>query len=390
MHQPIDESDSRSSDTAGSQQAGRGRKRPKLEKYFKAMIKAGASDLHIKPGSPPHVRTATKIKPTRSAPLSAEEIAEMAYELLSEEQRAFFAAHGSIDVAHELDGQDRFRINIFRQRGNVAIAARRVTRKIPDFRMLHLPKVIAEIAEARHGLVLVSGAASSGKSTTIAAMLEHINLTRPCHIVTIEDPIEYLYEDKKALISQREVGIDVESFESALKYLMRADPDVVLIGEMRDRETFAAALQVSETGHLVFGTIHAATAAQTIGRVLDLFDHASRDLIRQSLAFNLRAIVCQKLLPAITKGFDRIPAVEILLTNPSVRQLISEAREGELPEVIRSHEREGMRSFTKSLLELIEKDRVDPNVAYEAAPNAEELKMLMKGISASRSGLLGR
>ena len=249
---------------------------------------------------------------------------------------------------------------------------------------------MARLSEEPDGLVLVAGATGSGKSTTIASMLEYINTTRACHIVTLEDPIEYIYADKKSLISRREVGLDVETFESALKYLMREDPDVVLIGEMRDRETFRAALQASETGHLVFGTVHASSAAQTIGRVLELFPAESRDLARQSLAFNLRSIICQKLLPSISPGLGRMPSVEILISTPSVKQLIVEHREGDLNEIIRSHEREGMQSFTRSLLNLVESDMVDPKVAFEVAPNVDELKMLMKGITTSRGGLIGR
>jgi len=366
-----------------------GAKPLKLQKYFMAAIEADASDLHLKADRRPLIRVKTIVRTMNLEPLSAAQIEEMAHELMNAKQQAFFAEHGNIDVAHELAGSDRFRINIYRQRNTVAIAARRVTRQIPDFATLNLPAVIEKIADMHQGLILLSGPSGTGKSTTIAAMLERINKTRPCHIVTIEDPIEYLYEDKKALINQREIGIDVETFELALKYLMRSDPDVVLIGEMRDRETFQAALHATETGHAVFGTIHASSAAQTIGRILDLFPPDSRDLIRQSLAFNLYAVICQKLLPCLVEGIDRIPAVEILITNPSVRQLIREGRDGELSDVIRSQEQEGMRTFTRSLLELIQKDYVDPKVAYEIAPNVDELKMLMKGISASRTGLLG-
>ncbi len=354
------------------------------------MSKEGASDLHLKAGTAARLRLGTRIIPVKGKPLSGDEIAAMAEEILDERQRAFFAEIGSIDVAEELEGADRFRINIYRQRGKVSIAVRRVSRLIPSFGELNLPPQIRPISENTSGVVLVAGITGSGKSTTIAAMIEHINQTRPCHVVTIEDPIEYLYTDKKALINQREVGIDVPDFASALKYLMREDPDVVLIGEMRDRETFAAALQAAETGHLVFGTIHSSGAAQTIGRILDLFDADSRDLVRQSLGFNLRAIICQRLLPCLAKGVDRVPAVEILLNNPSARQMIEEKRDAELAEVIRSSEHEGMQDFTASLLELIEKDYVDPKVAYEAAPNPDELKMRMKGISASRMGMRGR
>lgn len=363
---------------------------PTLERYFKAMVKLGASDLHIKPGAVPHMRVKTRISPVRGEPMGGDETARMADELMDFKQRAFFEASGSIDVAYEIEGSDRFRINIFRQRGSVAMAVRRVSREIPDFTTLNLPAEMETICSSHQGLVLLSGATGSGKSTTIAAMLEYINRTRACHIVTIEDPIEYLYASKRALVSQREVGIDVADFQSALKYLMREDPDVVLIGELRDHETFQAALQASETGHLVFATVHASSAAQTIGRILDLFPADSREMMRQSLAFNLRAIVCQKLLPSIAEGIDRIPAVEILLQNPTVRQYISDSREAELSDVIRSLEREGMKSFTTSLLGLIEANRVDPKVAYSAAPNVDELKMLMKGISSGRTGLIGR
>lgn len=363
---------------------------PKLNQYFQQMTKMDASDLHLKSGRAPHIRLKAELRRTKAEPLTSEEIKDMAFQLMSEKQRAFFDEHGNIDLAYQVPGGDRFRINVFRQRGLVSVSVRRVSKDIPDFESLHLPAVMEQIAETGQGLVLLSGPSGCGKSTTIAAMLEHINSTRPCHIVTIEDPIEYIYEDKKALVNQREVGIDVATFDLALKYLMREDPDVVLIGEMRDPETFTAALQAAETGHLVFGTAHASSAPQTIERVLALFPIDQRPLMRQSLAFNMRAIVCQRLLPSIREGVDRVPAVEVLLMNPSVRQFIEEEREGELSDVIRSSERQGMRTITKSLLELIEQDFVDPKVAYTNAPNVDELKMMLKGISAGHSGLTGR
>ncbi|GAF79780.1 unnamed protein product, partial [marine sediment metagenome] len=333
---------------------------PKIEKYFKALIKVGGSDLHIKAGAPAHMRTQTLIRATTGEALTPRMVEEMTAELLDEKQTAFFDENGSIDLAYEIAGEDRFRINVFRQRGNISLAVRRVTRDIPDFETLHLPAVMEQIANIHQGLILLSGPTGCGKSTTIASMLEHVNKTRRCHIVTIEDPIEYLYVDKKALVNQREIGIDVPTFQSALKYLMREDPDVVLIGELRDRETFQAALQASETGHVVFGTVHASGAPQTITRILDLFDIESRSLTRQSLAFNLQAIICQKLLPCIAEDIDRIPAVEVLLTSPSVRQLIHEARDVELIEVIRTSAEQGMQDFTDSLVALIDKELVDP------------------------------
>jgi len=355
-------------------------KLPLLEKYFRALTDADASDLHLKSGTPAHFRKAMRLAESSGPSLSMEEILAMAEELMTPEKSAFFHEHGNVDLAYEIEGGDRFRINIFRQRGRVSMAVRRVTRKIPDFESLHLPPVMSQIAEGHQGLVLLSGPTGSGKSTTIASMLNYINHRRPCHVVTIEDPIEYLFTDDKALISQREIGIDVEDFQQGLKYLMRQDPDVVLIGEMRDSETFTAALQAAETGHLVFGTVHASSASQTIGRILDLFPLDARERVRQSLAFNLQAIVCQKLLPAISADIGRVPAVDVLLANLSVRQFIMEARDAELQEIIRTSETFGMISFTRSLLNLIEDELIEPKVGFEAAPNVDELKMLMKGI----------
>jgi len=353
---------------------------PTLDKYFRAMTKAGASDLHLKADKPAHVRLSTKLQVSTGDVLSNADILTMAEELMTPQQSAFFHEHGSVDLAYEVEGGDRYRINIFRQRGRVSMAVRRVTRNVPDFESLHLPPVMATIAESHQGLVLLSGPTGSGKSTTIASMLQYVNQRRHCHVVTIEDPIEYLFTDDKSLISQREIGIDVEDFQQGLKYLMRQDPDVVLIGEMRDAETFQAALQAAETGHLVYGTVHASSAPQTIGRILDLFPPEARDRVRQSLAFNVRGIVCQMLLPSIAEGIDRVPAVDVMLTNPSVRQYILEAREDELSEIIRSRESDGMISFTRSLQQLIETELIEPKVGYEAAPNVDELKMAMKGI----------
>ena len=366
------------------------KKAPRLNKYLKATVKADASDLHLKAAAPPHIRTRGKIRPTSSPPLNNEDIEEMVSEVLTAKQAAYLEEHGSIDIACDLPGSDRFRVNIFRQRGDLSLAARRVPRKIPSFSSLNLPDIVETISDHHQGLILLAGITGSGKSTTIAAMLERINRLRSCHIVTIEDPIEFIYRDKKALVNQREIGIDVETFEAALKYLMREDPDVVLIGEMRDRETFQAALQASETGHLVFGTVHASSSGQTISRILDLFDPESRELVRQSLAYNLQAIICQKLLPCVNADIARVPAIEIMLASPTVRKLISEGRDDELIDVICAAENEGMQDFNKSLLELIESEMIEPQMAYAVSPNPEELKMRLKGIAGSRGGLIGR
>ena len=360
----------------------------KILALFKAVIKLDGSDLHLKADAKPRIRIGGQIKTVASEPLSNEQIKKMVFAIMPERLHKQFAEEGAADFAYAVKGQDRFRVNAFRQRGQTSVAARRVTRNIPTFDDLHLPKQLPKLAEYHQGLILLSGITGSGKSTTIAAMIEHINSMRACHIVTIEDPIEYLFEDKKAFINQREIGIDVANFHDALKYLMREDPDVVLIGEMRDQDTFSAALQAAETGHLVFGTVHSSTTSQTITRLLDMFPAEERNLIRQSLVHNLRAIVTQKLLPSILDGVDRVPAVEIMINNPSIRKLIEEQREAEIIDVIKGSYGDGMQDFTEALYQMVQKEWIEVDIAYEVAPNPEELKMRLKGINTSRGGIL--
>ena len=320
--------------------------------------------------------------------MTEEKIEQLVFEILSPEQKEFFLEHGTLDFAYETEQEHRFRINIFRQRGAISLAARRVNSTIPPFEDLHLPDVLKMIADTGQGLVLVVGPTGCGKTTTIASMIDHINNTRPCHIITIEDPIEYTFKDKKAIVSQREVGIDVKDFEEALRYMTREDPDVVFVGEMRDAETVTAGMRAAETGHLVLGTMHSANASQSIQRLLDLFPNTERDLVRQALSLTIRAIISQILLPSIKEGVDRIPVVEILLANPTVKRLISEKREADLPSVIRSCQNEGMQDLTYSLAELIKDGSIEPKEAYHYAPNKEELKMALKGIRTADSSIL--
>jgi len=361
---------------------------PQLNKYFKVAIKTEANDIHLKVGQPPKLRLRGILKNTTGEILTPERMEELVFEIMSPTQRDFFAKNGTLDFAHEIGKEHRFRINVFRQRGLVSLVARRVSAHVPSFESLHLPPVLEKIAEAHQGLVLVVGATGSGKTTTIASMLDHITRTRACHIVTVEDPIEYLYNDNKAIVSQREIGIDVPDFEEALTYLMRQDPDVVFVGEMRDARTVTAGMRAAETGHLVMGTMHSSNASQAVHRLLDLFPQEERELVRQTLALALRAIVSQALLPCIREGISRIPAVEVMLANPSVRKLISEGREADLPNVIRGSQREGMVDLTDSLCKLIEDGWVDPKDAYPVAPNTEELKMALKGIRTTAGGIL--
>ncbi|MHC4807658.1 MAG: type IV pilus twitching motility protein PilT [Planctomycetota bacterium] len=312
----------------------------------------------------------------------------MVFEILSPAQKEFFLKHGTLDLAHEVDGEHRFRTNIFRQRGVISFAARRVNTVIPPFEDLHLPAVLEKVSDNRQGLVLVAGPTGCGKTTTIASMINYINRTRSCHIITIEDPIEYLFKDEQAIVSQREIGIDVKDFEQALTYLMRQDPDVVFIGEIRDAKTVTAGMRAAETGHLVFGTIHSANASQSVHRLLDMFPQAERNLARQALSLSFKAIISQVLMPCIKEGVDRIPAVEVLTANPAARKLISEGREADLPNVIRSSQEQGMRDLTDNLCELVKDGSIDPKDAYKYAPNTEELRMALKGIRTTTSGIL--
>ncbi len=361
---------------------------PELNKYFRAAIKTQASDLHLKVGQPPKLRVHGELKNTTGEALTPQTMEQLVFELISPEQKELFLQNGTFDFAHEIGDEVRFRINIFRQRNMISLAARRVNTEILPFEKLNLPSVLENICDRNQGLVLVVGPTGCGKTTTIASMIDHINSTHCCHIITIEDPIEYLFKDKKAIVSQREIGIDIQDFDEALKYLMRQDPDVVFIGEMRDAKTVTAAMRASETGHLVLGTMHSANASQAIQRLLDLFAPGERDLARQTLSLTIKAIISQILLPSIREDVDMIPAVEILLANPTVKKLIAEEREADLPSVIRSCKNEGMTDLTDDLCKLVQNGSVDPKEAYKYAPNIDELKMALKGIRATTSGIL--
>ena len=351
-------------------------------KFLQACIKFEGSDLIVKTGTIPRIRLRGELKPLDTEAVTHEEYMSIAKHILTEEQFADLHKYGSTDFAYDYDAKNRFRINLFQSRGKLSCAARLVTSKIRRFEDLYLPEVMSEIAMQPQGIVILAGVTGSGKSTTIASMLNYVNANKRVHIVTLEDPIEYIFEDQKATIHQREIGIDCLDFKTGLRALVRENPDVVLIGEMRDSETFEAALHAAETGHLVFGTIHASSASQTFGRIYDLFKAEERDQVRKILAFQMRAIVYQKLLPTLKPAIHRIPALEILINTPSARKYILEGRENELLDVIKAQESTqiGMIDFNGSLVKLVEEEYIHMRVAMEATPNADELRMRLKGI----------
>jgi twitching motility protein PilT len=362
-------------------------KEPEVNKLFRACMKFEGSDLHLKAGQPPMIRMKGDITRLNAPPLSQEDMERLLLPLLDERKRRILDEEGGVDYSYVI-GQDecRFRVSLFRQRNRLSLIARRVNNFIPKFKDLGLPDSIDKLCVFPEGLVILAGVTGSGKSTTIAAMLDFIAEREPLHILTVEDPIEFTYTDKKAYFNQREIGLDVVGWHKALKDAVRQDPDVILVGELRDVETFEAAIHAAETGHLVFGTIHAASAATTINRILDLFPPDKHQAIRQALANNLRAVVAQKLIKGLKKG--RVPTNEIMVVNPIIRKLISNGEDGKLSDAIRMGYQEGMIDFTENLRQLVERGDCDRQTALEVAPNPEQLKMAFKGIKVAQPGIL--
>ena len=352
-----------------------------LDRMLRVMNKHGASDLHLKVGNPPILRVKGKVRRFDAEILDDARIRELIEPFFTPPQLLAYERGQDLDFAISLSGLGRYRINCFLQRGSVSLAIRRVNTQIPSFDELHLKTdAMRKIAALRQGLVIVAGITGSGKSTTLAATIDYINARRRCHIVTIEDPIEYLYADKRAFVNQREIGIDVESFGDALRSVVRQDPDVILIGELRDAATFETALTAAETGHLVFGTVHASSVAQSIGRVLDMFPPDRERQIRSQLRFNLQALICQRLLPARDDKVGLVPAQEILLATPTVQKLIAEGEDKKLEIAIRGGREEGMQDFNQSLFELHKAGLISEKTALEHSPNPEQLQMNLKGI----------
>jgi twitching motility protein PilT len=364
-------------------------KEPEANKLFRLSMKMQASDLHLKVGQPPMMRLKGEIAKMDMRPLTQEDMERLILPLLNSKQRFILDEEGGVDYSYVVSQDEcRFRVSLFRQRGNYSLIARRVNNNIPSFEKLGLPPKMADLCTYPEGLVILAGVTGSGKSTTIAAMLDYVAEREPLHILTVEDPIEFTYTDKKSYFNQREIGLDCVSWHKALKDAVRQDPDVILVGELRDIETFEAAVHAAETGHLVFGTIHAASASTTINRILDLFPPEKHGAIRQALANNLRAIVAQKLLKSIRPGVSRVPTNEIMICNAIVRKLISEGRDNSLADAIRMCQQEGMMDFTESLRQLVDRGDIDKATALEVAPNPDQLKMALKGIKVATPGIL--
>lgn len=367
-----------------------------INKLFRAMIKVGGSDLHLKVGKPAIIRVRGTLRELDMPAIDAEEMKRLILAMMDERQQEIFFSEGGADFAHVVDYENdkgvkeawRFRVNLMIQMGNPGMVSRKVERSIPNFEGLYLPPVMERLCHYDQGMVLLAGVTGSGKSTTIASMLDYINHNERVHILTIEDPIEFVYTEDKALINQREVGVDVADFKIAMKHAVRQDPDIMLVGEMRDQETFETAMHAAETGHLVFGTIHASSAPSTIGRILDLFPRAMHPALRSSMGFNLKAIVAQKLLPTITETPKRVPIVEIMIMNGTIRKLIHEEKDEKLFDAIRIGKEEGMQMFNDSLYHFVTKEYISRATAFEVSPNVEALKMQLKGIEVKGPGIL--
>lgn len=360
--------------------------------FYKLLTKAAskeASDVHLKTGRPPYFRVDGELRHRVSDPLSVETIDSILDCLLTSAQRKTFDELGEVDVAYVHEELGRWRVNIFRQRGLISVVMRRIKAIVPSFEELYLPAAVEQFANLERGLVLITGTTGSGKSTSLAAIVDYINERRRCHIVTIEDPIEYVHQDKKAVINQREIGIDTRDFTGALRSVMRQDPDVILVGEMRDLETFQAAISAAETGHLVFSTLHTTNAMMTIDRIIDLFPSNQQQQIRSQLALNLEGVMCQRLLPR-ADGKGRVPACEVLHVTPAVEKLIRENRVQRIPLAIQQGRDNGMQGFNDSLYALLKARLIDTEVAMRTSENPAELQLMLQGIQLGqmRGGIL--
>ena len=357
-------------------------------RILKAAVDAHASDIHIKVGGPVIIRLSRQLLAIESPTPTTGWMDNVIKQIVPPHLKARFDVAREADFSYLIPGIGRFRTNVFQQRGDMAIAMRHVKNQVPDFEHLGLPPVMKDIAEAPRGIVLMAGTTGSGKSTSLAAMIEHINGNFRKHILTLEDPIEYVFEDNQSVIEQREIGLDTESFYSGLRASLRQDPDVIMIGEMRDAVTFAAAINAADTGHLVLSTVHTTNASQSVGRILDFFKADEREQVRRQLAGTLRAVICQRMVP--TLDGKMAPACEIMLNTPVVRKMLEENRLDKLGAAIETGHDDGMQDFNKAVLELFNAGKISKDEALAKAGNAAALEMNLKGIFLSQgSRILG-
>jgi twitching motility protein PilT len=359
-----------------------------LNEILKIAIKGGASDIHLKSGLPPMFRVDGALVPLKNAErLLPDEIQKMALGIMSAHQKAKFESHHEADLAYGIPGLGRFRVNVFQQRGTTGIVFRVIPFGVKTIDQLHLPKVVESIAMEQRGLILVTGTTGSGKSTTLAAMIDHINSNRTCHIVTVEDPIEFLIRDRRSIVNQREIGVDTESFANALRASLRQDPDVILVGEMRDFETIETAITAAETGHLVMSTLHTLDATETINRIISVFPPYQQKQVRLQLGSILKAVISQRLVPR-ADGKGRVPALEILVTTARVRECISDKdRTKELHDAIaKGFTTYGMQTFDQSLMQLVKSNLVTYEEALRHVSNPDDFALRFRGIASTSDG----
>jgi len=352
----------------------------RIDNLLTEMCSKGSSDLFLKSGMKPCLRIDGLVHPTDHPVLTAEGMHEMAYEIMDQEQQAMFEEKSEMDLAISAEGLGRFRVNVYKQRGSVGMVLRHIPFPDFDFEKLNLPPAVKALSERRRGMVLVTGTTGSGKSTTLAAMIHHINQIRKCHIITIEDPIEFLHRDGTSIISQREVGIDTDSFGDGLRHILRQSPDVILIGEMRDLETIQTAIASAETGHLVFSTLHTTDAVQTVERIINYFPGYLQHQIRMELSLTLQGVISQRLLPIAT-GKGRVPATEILVVTPIIKKLLYEGKTLELRDYIAQGGHIGMMTFDQSLLALYNQKLITMDEAMSHASSPDEFRLAAEGIS---------
>ena len=351
-----------------------------IEELLARMVKDGGSDLHISSNLPPIARIDGNLKRYDMPPLTPDEVENLLFPMLTNEQRRRLEQDWELDFSYGIEGVSRFRVNFYKDKGNYAAAFRTITEKVPSFEQLGLPDIVRKTSEKPRGLVLVTGPTGSGKSTTLAAMIDYINTTRSLHILTIEDPIEYIHTSKQSIILQRDIGMDTRSFSNALRAALREDPDIILVGEMRDHETIALALTAAETGHLVFGTLHTSSAAQTIDRIIDVFPEGQQQQIRVQLANSLVAVFAQTLLPRLQpngtkKG--RVMAQEIMLVTPAISNLIRESKAAQIYSTIQMNQTLGMQTLEMSLANLHKEGKISLEDAMSRSSRPEELKRIM-------------